>query len=286
MDGIFNIYKEAGMTSFDVVAKVRKIMNTRAVGHTGTLDPNARGVLVIAVGKATKAISYMENDDKIYNAELTLGIKTDTEDIWGEILEKNNLESFDISEDKINKTIKSFIGNQLQVPPMYSALKVNGKKLYELARAGKEVKREAREIEIFDISDISIYDDKVSFRVHCSKGTYIRTLCKDIGDKLGCGATMSSLERVKAGKFVKENSVRLEELEKAPNKYLIKTESIFEKFSIIKLEEEEGKKYINGIKLEKRDFNDGLYRIYIENKMYGICKIENGILKSEKKISQ
>lgn len=284
MDGIFNIYKEAGMTSFDVVAKVRKIMNTRAVGHTGTLDPNARGVLVIAVGKATKAISYMENDDKIYNAELTLGIKTDTEDIWGEILEKNNLEGFDISEDTVNETIKSFIGKQLQVPPMYSALKVNGKKLYELAREGKEIKREAREIEIFEISDISIYKEKVSFRVHCSKGTYIRTLCKDIGDKLGCGATMSSLERVKAGKFLKENSVSLEELEKAPNKYLIETESVFEKFSIIKLNEEEGKKYINGIKLEKRDFTDGLYRVYIENKMYGICKIEQGILKSEKKI--
>ena len=285
MDGLFNIYKEANMTSFDVVAKVRKIMNTRTVGHTGTLDPNATGVLVVAVGKATKAISYMENDDKIYIAELTLGIKTDTEDIWGEVLSKKELKDFDLNEDKIKETIKSFIGKQLQVPPMYSALKVNGKKLYELAREGKEVKRVAREIEIFDISDVFINDNKVSFKVHCSKGTYIRTLCKDIGDKLGCGATMSSLERVKAGKFLKENSVRLEELEKEPNKYLIEIETVFEKFPIIKLDDEEAIKYINGVKINKTELEDGLYRIYIEGKFYGICKIESGILKSEKKIS-
>lgn len=285
MDGLFNIYKEAGMTSFDVVAKVRKIANTRAVGHTGTLDPNATGVLVVAVGYATKAISYMENDDKIYIAELTLGIKTDTEDIWGKVLEENSLENFNLTSNKIEETIKSFIGKQLQVPPMYSALKVNGKKLYELAREGKEVKREAREIEIFDIFDISICENKVSFGVNCSKGTYIRTLCKDIGDKLGCYATMSKLERVKAGRFLKENSVKLEELEKEPNKYLIETESVFEKFPIIELNEVDGARYINGIKLERKGLENGVYRVYINGKFYGLSKIANGIMRSEKKIS-
>lgn len=284
MDGLFNIYKESGMTSFDVVAKVRRIMNTKAVGHAGTLDPNATGVLVVAVGKATKAIEYMETDDKTYIAELTLGIKTDTEDIWGKVLEEKELKDFDLNI--IEETIKSFIGKQLQVPPMYSALKVNGKKLYELAREGQEVVRKAREIEIFDISDILTYDNKVSFKVHCSKGTYIRTLCKDIGEKLGCGATMSKLERIKAGKFLKDTAVKLDELEKEPPKYLIGVETIFEKFPIIELSGTEASKYINGVTIERKNFEDGMYRIYIDKKFYGICSVFEGVLKSEKKISE
>ena len=182
MDGFINVYKEKGQTSHDVVNKVRKIFSTRKVGHTGTLDPNATGVLPIAVNNATKVIEYMEQDDKTYVAELTLGLVTDTEDVWGNILEEN---SVNVSDAEINDAIMSFVGKQNQVPPMYSALKINGKKLYELAREGMVIEREARKIEIFGIDEIKIDGKRVSFKVHCSKGTYIRTLCKDIGEKLG-----------------------------------------------------------------------------------------------------
>jgi len=284
MNGIFNVYKEAGMTSHDVVNKLRKILNTKAVGHTGTLDPNATGVLVVAVGRATKVIEYMEKDEKIYRAELTLGITTDTEDIWGEVLENKELSQFELSNKKIEEVLKSFIGENNQVPPMYSALKVNGKKLYELAREGIEVKREARQIEIFNIYDIEISKEKVSFTVHCSKGTYIRTLCKDIGEKLLCGAAMSKLERIKAGNLDIKNSVKLSDLEIDPDKYLINLENILDKFPIIYLEGENAKKYINGVKLFINK-EDGKYRIYIENKLYGMANVEAGRLKSEKKIS-
>ena len=284
MNGIFNIYKEAGMTSHDVVNKLRKILKTKAVGHTGTLDPNATGVLVVAVGRGTKVIEYMEKDEKIYRAELTLGITTDTEDIWGEVLENKEIGEFDLSNEKIKDVLKSFIGMYNQVPPMYSALKVNGKKLYTLAREGIEVKREARSIEIFNIYDIEIKKEKVSFTVHCSKGTYIRTLCKDIGEKLGCGATMSKLERIKAGNLDIKNSVKLSDLEIEPEKYLINLENVLDKFPIIYLEGEEAKKYINGIKLSINK-EDGKYRIYIENSLYGVANVEDGKLKSEKKIS-
>jgi len=284
MNGLFNIYKESGMTSHDVVSKMRKIMKTKTVGHTGTLDPNATGVLPIAVGRATKVIEYMENDDKIYMAELTLGIKSDTEDIWGNILHKSNLENYDLSLNKINETVKSFIGKQIQIPPMYSAIKVNGKKLYELAREGKEIERKGREIEIFNISDINVDKNKVSFTVHCSKGTYIRTLCKDIGDKLGCGAVMSKLNRIKAGNFYLDTAIKLDEIEKSPEKYLIDLEKVIEKFPIIELNDSEAKFYINGVKIKKEEISDGMYRVYINKKLYGICTADKGVLKSSKKI--
>lgn len=285
MDGLFNIYKEAGMTSHDVVSRVRKILKTKTVGHTGTLDPNATGVLPIAVGRGTKVIEYMENDDKIYVAELTLGITTDTEDIWGEVVCENDLDNYDLNSDRLISVIESFVGKQLQVPPMYSALKVNGKKLYELAREGKEIERAGREIEIFDIYDIAINDNKISFVVHCSKGTYIRTLCKDIGEKIGCGATMSKLERIKAGKFSKDTAVRLVDLEKEPNKYLINYETILEKFPILELEGKEAEKYINGVKIQKIGMESGKYRVYIKEQLYGICEIFDGNVKIIKKIS-
>ena len=280
MDGFINVYKEKGQTSHDVVNKVRKIFATRKVGHTGTLDPNATGVLPIAVNNATKVIEYMEHDDKTYVAELTLGIITDTEDIWGNILEEN---SVNVTKDEIEDVIKSFIGKQKQVPPMYSALKVNGKKLYELAREGKVIERETREIEIFSIEEIEIIENKISFKVHCSKGTYIRTLCKDIGKKLGCGAAMSALKRVQAGGFTINNAVKLSELEKDKEKYVLDLEIPLKKFSVIELNDEEGRKYINGIKL-KTDMPDGMYRIYIEGKLYGVCKVRDNVIRSEKRI--
>lgn len=284
MNGLFNIYKPTGMTSHDVVAKMRKIMQTKTVGHTGTLDPNATGVLVVAVGNATKVIEYMESDDKIYKAELTLGVTTDTEDIWGNIIKEYDLAGFNLENEKIYDVINSFIGKQIQIPPMYSALKVNGKKLYELAREGKEVERVGREIEIFSISDISRRENKVEFTVHCSKGTYIRTLCKDIGEKLGCGAVMSKLERIKAGKFSVENSVALEELEANPERYCIDIESVLEKFPVVELNENEAKMYVNGVRFAKKGFINGMYRVYIGKKLYGICEIFNDTLKSVKKI--
>ena len=284
MDGLFNIYKEKGMTFHDVVSKMRKIMQTRTIGHTGTLDPNATGVLPVAVGRATKVIEYMENDDKIYVAELTLGLKTDTEDIWGNIIKETDLEEYDLSFERVQDTVNSFLGKQIQIPPMYSALKINGKKLYELAREGKEVERKGREIEIFSITDVGMAENKISFTVHCSKGTYIRTLCKDIGDKLGCGATMSKLERIKSGVFLKNTSVKLEELEKEPEKYLIDMESVLERFPIVRLDSEEAYKYMNGVNIEKKELSDGKYRVYIDNKLYGLCTINGRIVKNSKKI--
>lgn len=280
MNGFINVYKERGQTSHDVVNKIRKIFGTKKVGHTGTLDPNATGVLPIAVNNATKVIEYMEHDDKTYIAELTLGITTDTEDIWGNVLEEKTV---NVGKEEIENVIKSFIGKQKQVPPMYSALKVNGKKLYELAREGKTIDRVARNIEIFGIKDVMINENKVSFEVHCSKGTYIRTLCKDIGEKLGCGATMSALERLQAGSFTIDTAVNLEELSENKEKYLLDLEIPLKKFDIISLNEEEGKKYINGIRLGT-ERKDGLYRVYIDEKLYGICRVNENVIRSEKRI--
>ena len=277
MDGFLNIYKEAGMSSHDVVNKVRRIFSTKKVGHAGTLDPNATGVLIVAVGRATKAIEYLESADKIYKAELTLGITTDTEDIWGNVISEKSVNG---SEKEIIKVINSFKGKIKQIPPMYSALKFNGLKLYELARYGIEVEREARDVTIYDIYDISINDKKVSFTVHCSKGTYIRTLCKDIGEKLECGACMSSLERIKVGKFCIENSYKLDEL--TENSF-IDIPSNLDEFEDIFLYGKEADDYLNGIRFNV-DYKDGKYKIYLNNEFYGIAKVENGILKSEKKI--
>jgi len=278
MNGFLIINKQSCMTSHDVVNKIRKTFQTKQVGHTGTLDPNATGVLIVAVGKATKAISYLENDDKIYEAELTLGITTDTEDIWGNVIEEKKVK---LSEAQIIETIKSFIGNIKQVPPMYSALKVNGKKLYELAREGVTIEREARDIAIFNIYDIEINKNKVKFTVHCSKGTYIRTLCKDIGETLGCGACMSALHRIKVGTFDISNSILLD---KVTEINLIDLEEPLKKYDAIYLEGEYAKKYINGVKFSVTN-EDNLYRIYLDNVFYGIGKVEKGILKSEKCLS-
>lgn len=280
MDGFINVYKEEGQTSHDVVNKIRKIFETRKVGHTGTLDPNATGVLPIAVNNATKVIEYMENDDKTYIAELTLGIITDTEDIWGSILEEKTVS---VDKNEIEMAVKSFVGKQKQVPPMYSALKVNGKKLYELAREGKTIERVPRDIEIFNIENIKINRNKVSFEVHCSKGTYIRTLCKDIGEKLGCGATMSALKRVQAGKFTIDTAVTLEELLENKEKYLLDLEIPLNRFDIISLNDEEGRKYINGIRL-CTERKDGLYRVYIGGRLYGVCRVNENVIRSEKRI--
>ncbi|MDO5410696.1 MAG: tRNA pseudouridine(55) synthase TruB [Lachnospiraceae bacterium] len=210
MDGIINIYKEKGFTSHDVVAKMRGILRTKKIGHTGTLDPDATGVLPVCIGKGTRLCSLFENHDKTYRAVLLLGIETDTQDISGQIL---NEKPVCISKEQLLQALSAFRGNIMQVPPMYSALKVNGKKLYEYAREGKIIERQARPIEIKELTVEAIDFPRVTITVSCSKGTYIRTLCHDIGQALGCGGCMESLVRTRVGNFHLEEAVTLKELE-------------------------------------------------------------------------
>lgn len=207
--GIINVYKEKGFTSFDVVAKLRGILKTKKIGHTGTLDPDAEGVLPVCIGRATKVCDILTDKDKVYEAVMLLGVETDTQDTTGEILKKLPVEE---SESVVKEAILSFVGEYAQIPPMYSALKVNGKKLYELAREGKTVERKARNVQIFSIEILEMDLPRVRMSVHCSKGTYIRTLCHDIGQKLGCGGCMEKLLRTKAGIFELADTLKLTEI--------------------------------------------------------------------------
>ena len=238
MDGILNLYKEKGFTSHDVVAIVRKVLNTKKVGHTGTLDPDAEGVLPICVGKATKAADYIMADTKCYRAELTFGANTTTQDQTGQITERF---SFEFDSNKIQETVAAFVGEITQIPPMYSAVKVNGKKLYELAREGKEIERKPRKIQIYSIQILEFLPpDKIRMEVTCSKGTYIRTLCQDIGNKLGWGGYMSSLLRTASGQFRVENSIPLDVLKHAAeqgevNQYLIPVDQGLGKYPSIQV---------------------------------------------------
>ena len=209
--GIINVYKEKGFTSHDVVAKLRGIVGQKKIGHTGTLDPDATGVLPVCLGKATKLCDLLTDKNKTYEAVLLLGKTTDTQDITGEVLEEKSTEA--LTEEKVREAIEGFIGDYEQIPPMYSALKVNGKKLYELAREGKVIERKARPVKILDIQILEIDLPKVRMAVSCSKGTYIRTLCHDIGEKLGCGGCMESLIRTRVSTFRIEDAKTLDEIE-------------------------------------------------------------------------
>ena len=211
-DGIINVYKEKGFTSHDVVAKMRGILGQRKIGHTGTLDPAAEGVLPVCAGKGTKLCDMLTDHDKTYRAVLLLGTETDTEDTTGTVLETKDTSG--LTEDEVQDVVLSFIGDYAQVPPMYSALKVNGKKLCDLARAGIEVERKARTVKIFSIEIEKINLPYVTMQVHCSKGTYIRTLCADIGEVLGVGACMESLVRTRVSVFPLEEAHTLAEIEK------------------------------------------------------------------------
>lgn len=210
LNGIINIYKEAGYTSHDVVAKMRGICRQKKIGHTGTLDPEAAGVLPVCLGSGTKLCDMLTDSDKEYVAQLLLGVVTDTQDTTGQVLERRIVTS---SETAVEAAVQGFRGLYQQVPPMYSALKVNGKKLYELARAGKEVERSPRPVTIHEIEILDMSLPLVKLRVVCSKGTYIRTLCSDIGEQLGCGGTMASLVRTRVGRFAAESAVTLHQLE-------------------------------------------------------------------------
>lgn len=210
LSGIIIMHKEAGFTSHDVVAKMRGICKQKKIGHTGTLDPAATGVLPVCLGNATKLCDMLTDKDKEYVAELMLGVETDTQDLTGAVLREKEVTC---KAEEVRSTVMSFVGDYMQVPPMYSALKVDGKKLYELARAGKEVERQARPVVIHEIEILEMNLPVVKMRVACSKGTYIRTLCADIGEKLGCGGTMKSLQRTRVGCFGLEEAVTLAELE-------------------------------------------------------------------------
>ena len=210
INGILNVYKEAGFTSHDVVAKLRGICRQKKIGHTGTLDPEAVGVLPVCLGSGTKLCDMLTDKSKEYEAVLLLGQVTDTQDVTGTVLEEHEVT---VDEEQAVEAIRSFVGAYEQIPPMYSALKVNGKRLYELARAGKEVERKGRPVEIHNIEILSVSLPEITFRVACSKGTYIRTLCHDIGQKLGCGGTMKSLKRTRVGIFTIDGALKLSRLE-------------------------------------------------------------------------
>ena len=286
MDGIFNIYKEKGFTSHDVVAIVRRTIHMKKVGHTGTLDPDAEGVLPVCVGKATKLSDVIMDGRKSYRAMLRLGVTTTTEDASGEVLETKAV-VFD--EGKIRAAVAAFIGRLEQVPPMYSAVKVNGKKLYELAREGKEIARKARTIEVYDIRIRRFLPpDRVEMDIDCSKGTYIRTLCADIGKALGCGGHMAELLRTATGSFSLENAIKLDDLkalaeqERAEDALLTMQEALRD-FPVIKIAEGSTKLLYNGGKIQEKYFTkqpkalqeDEIAAVYdFENHLVGLYTLK------------
>ena len=279
MNGILNVFKPTGITSFDVVRKIRKISNVKKVGHAGTLDPEASGVLPVCIGKATKAIDYIMADFKIYEAELKLGVTTDTYDREGKILKECQV---NLSNEEITQVINSFVGEIKQIPPMYSALKVNGKKLYELARAGIEIEREPRSIVIYGIDIIDINSPYVKFKVKCSKGTYIRSLCYDMGEVLKCGGMMWNLQRTATGQFDIEDAINVNELnEENINKYIIPIEKIFQNNTKITIEDRFVKFLLNGVVVKDKALMckfeaDNMYSIYNnDNDFIGIADKSN-----------
>ncbi|MCX7843558.1 MAG: tRNA pseudouridine(55) synthase TruB [Clostridia bacterium] len=276
--GILNILKPPGMTSFDVIGYLRRLLKTKKIGHAGTLDPAAVGVLPVFLGQATKAIEFMMEKDKVYRAELTLGISTDTQDNTGRVVSERKV---NVTEDELCKAFKSFLGEQEQLPPMYSAVRVDGKKLYELAREGKIIDRKSRCVRIYSINIVHVIrsEDKIKkviFDVHCSKGTYIRTLCHDLGEKLGCGGHMSFLIRLKAGEYDIADALTIENIEKLTESGLIREkllspESAFSNLAGIKLNDYEVKRFLNGVMIEadKALYKHGeLLRVYDSNGLF------------------
>ena len=270
MDGVIVINKPTGRTSHDLVGFCRRLFDIKKVGHTGTLDPDASGVLPVCIGKATKAADMLTASDKAYRAELVLGMTTDTQDASGEILTEQPV---NVSREDIEKTVMSFVGEIEQIPPMFSAIKKDGKKLYELARAGITIDREKRKIKIFDIKicEIDMEKESVTIEVACSKGTYIRTLCEDIGIKLGCGAYMNTLVRIKSADFTLENSFTMEDLLKMKENgtlesALIPVDRLFSEYDKVRLDAFLAGKAKNGVRIRKKGLTEGnFYRIYDEN---------------------
>lgn len=298
MKGILNILKPPNMTSHDIVSVVRKKINLKKVGHTGTLDPMAVGVLPVCIGKATKIIEYLQNDTKVYRAELTLGKATDTQDRWGNIVSESNVK---VTERDIIEVFNNFEGEQFQIPPMYSALKHKGKKLYELAREGKEIEREARKITIFYLNILRIVDNRILFDVKCSKGTYIRTLCHDIGQVLGTGGHMSFLERLESGVFKLENTITVEELNESDldeieGKYMYEIDYPLQFMPRVEVKQYALKFILNGINLREDGFKlfsktlDGdVVRLYVKDKFIALgiyyCEAGRPFIKMKKLFS-
>lgn len=267
ISGIINVYKEKGYTSFDVVAKLRGILKTRKIGHTGTLDPDAEGVLPVCLGKATKVCDLLTDKSKEYEAVMLLGMTTDTQDITGTVLSEKPV---NVTEEAVREAVLSMQGSYNQIPPMYSALKVDGKKLCDLARSGVTVERAAREVMIHEIEILSMELPRVKMRVYCSKGTYIRTLCQDIGEKLGCGACMETLLRTRVSKFVLKDALKLAQIEEAVKKqakelppeqwtsstfdFIKPVDSVFLAYEKATVKKEYEKLLYNGNRLKKKFF--------------------------------
>lgn len=279
MDGIIVVNKPKNCTSHDIVRKAKKILNEK-VGHTGTLDPNATGVLPLLVGKGTQISKYLINHDKIYEAVLKLGEKTDTADVEGEIVEKKEVQQSNLEKENVEKILKSLVGKQKQTPPIYSAIKVNGKKLYEYARNGESVEIEPRTIEIYNIELIKIENQEITYKVHCSKGTYIRALCEQIAEKLGTVGYMKELKRIQVGEFNIEKAVEIEQLENNLDKHFISIEKYFENSPKIQLDTRKIQLFLNGVQLT-HDLEDGIYTIYTDKKFVGIGTVKNKLLKRD-----
>lgn len=279
MDGIIIINKPKNCTSHDIVRKAKKILNEK-VGHTGTLDPNATGVLPLLIGKGTQISKYIINHDKIYEAVLQLGKKTDTADCEGNIIETKPVYEECFETSFISSILKTLEGKQTQIPPMYSAIKINGKKLYEYARKGEMVEVEPRKIEIYNLELININksDKQIEFRVSCSKGTYIRTLCESIAEKLGTVGYMKELKRTQVGEFKIEDAITIEELEQ--KQICITIEDYFRKNKNINLNEKKLQLFLNGVQLTW-SLPDGVYKIYSSGHFIGIGTIKNDLLKRD-----
>ena len=297
INGVINVYKEKGLTSHDVVARLRKIIHQKKIGHTGTLDPDAIGVLPVCLGRGTKLCDVLTDKDKVYEAVMLLGTTTDTQDITGKVLTKNTV---CVNECQAVEAIESFLGDYNQIPPMYSALKVNGKKLYELARAGIEVERKPRLVTIksINVNEIDFGDEEktITFTVECTKGTYIRTLCQDVGDKLGCGACMKSLKRTRVSRFELNDSLTLGQITDLVEKgnfldYVIPVDDMFPNYKKIIIYKEYNKLLYNGNSIlveqakpvEYEMFDLEMVRIYDEDSVFiGIYRLEGNIFKSVK----
>ena len=293
-DGIINVNKPAGWTSQDVCTKLRHVLHIKKIGHTGTLDPMATGVLPVCVGKATRIIEYYDRDPKSYHASMKLGIRTDTLDITGKILETSGCR--EVSEKAVREAFKAYKGNVRQIPPKYSALKINGKRAYDLAREGKDFEIKPREIIIYDneVTRIDLERGEIEFDVTCSKGTYIRTICDDIGNDLGCGAVMTALTRTASGYFRIEDSYTVEEIMEAEDplvKMLIPADITLEKLGKITLNDNRITAFLNGnsswgngFRITQPSSFDVLYRVYGNNAFLGVGAVENGSLVPKKVI--
>lgn len=281
MNGIVIVDKPQGWTSQDVTARLRRVFDTRRIGHGGTLDPMATGVLPVFVGRATRGVEFFEHAEKTYETVLRLGIATDTEDITGTVLAKRPV---DVTAQAVEQVLETFRGDILQVPPMYSALKVNGQKLYDLARKGREVERQPRPITIHELTLLGMDGADVRLRVRCSKGTYIRTLCKDIGETLGCGGAMAQLRRIQAGEYTAEEAVPLETLLMAekPEQYLRPVDSMFRQYPAVTLTVNQEKRCRNGNAFSLK-LPDGTYRAYSgQGEFLMLAKVEENVMSTIK----